>query len=350
MKLRKSFYFWGGFGVFLLILSVIASLSIGSAQLSFSEVWGILLKQLPIVGNFVTRSWKGSAEQIILKVRLPRVILAILIGASLSIAGAGFQGVLRNPLADPYTLGVSSGASVGAALVITFGLQTKLLGVWTIPIAAFITGLISLLIVLRLANIQGQYNLETLILSGVVVSAFLSSFVSFMVSMSDKVINQIVFWMMGSLSLQGWEFIQILFPALILGFIALVAYSRTLNIFALGESQAANLGVNVKRTRLAILIISTFITAAAVSIVGTVGFVGLVVPHLIRLLVGPDYRVLIPLSAIYGGIFVLWADTIARTVLSPTEIPLGVVTAFLGAPFFAYLLRKNKQSKVGGSL
>lgn len=350
MKLRKSFYFWGGLGVFLLILSTVVSLSIGSAKLSFTEVWSILMKQLPFFGDFVSTSWEASAEQIILKVRLPRVILAILIGASLSIAGAGFQGVLRNPLADPYTLGVSSGASVGAALIITFGLQTKLLGIWTIPIAAFITGIISLLIVLRLANIQGQYNLETLILSGVVVSAFLSSFVSFMVSMSDKVINQIVFWMMGSLSLQGWEFIQILLPALLLGFIVLIGYSRTLNIFALGERQAANLGVNVKRTRLAILIISTFITAAAVSIVGTVGFVGLVVPHLIRLLIGPDYRILIPLSAIYGGIFVLWADTIARTALSPTEIPLGVITAFLGAPFFAYLLRKNKQTKVGGPL
>lgn len=350
MKLKKKFYFWGGIGLFLLIISVIVSLSIGSAQLSLKEVWGILLKEFPVLGDLLTASWKVSAEQIILKVRLPRVILALLVGASLSIAGAGFQGVLRNPLADPYTLGVASGASVGAAFVILFGLQTALLGIWTIPIAAFLTGLISLLVVLRLANIQGQYNLETLILSGVVVSAFLSSFVSFMVSMSDKVINEIVFWMMGSLSLQGWEFIQILLPSFLIGFIALISYSRSLNIFALGERQAAHLGVDVKRTRLAILIISTFITAAAVSIVGTVGFVGLVVPHLIRLLVGPDYRILIPISAIYGGVFVLWADTIARTVLRPTEIPLGVVTAFLGAPFFAYLLRKNKEKKAGGSL
>lgn len=350
MKLKKKFYFWGGMGIILLILSMIISLSIGSASLSLNEVWGILVKQLPYLGDFVKSNWKISAEQIILKVRLPRVILAILIGAALSVAGAGFQGVLRNPLADPYTLGVASGASVGAAFVISFGLQTSIFGIYSVPIAAFITGLISLLVVLRLANIQGQYNLETLILSGVVVSAFLSSIVSFMVSMSDKVINEIVFWMMGSLSLQGWDFIQVLLPSLLIASIALIAYSRSLNIFALGERQAAHLGVNVKRTRLIVLIISTFITAVAVSIVGTVGFVGLVVPHLIRLLVGPDYRILIPLSAIYGGVFVLWADTIARTVLSPTEIPLGVITAFLGAPFFAYLLRKNKESRQGGSL
>ncbi|MDN6161715.1 MAG: iron ABC transporter permease [Atopostipes sp.] len=350
MKLKKKLYFWGGMGLFLLILSMVFSLSIGSAQLSLGEVWGILLKQLPIVGDFVTSSWKVSAEQIVLKVRLPRVILGILIGSSLSIAGAGFQGVLRNPLADPYTLGVASGASLGAAFVLLFGLQTVLLGVWTVPIAAFLTGLLSLFIVLRLANIQGQYNLETLILAGVVVSAFLNSFVSFIVSMSDQVMDEIIFWMMGSLSLQGWDFVQILLPGFLIALIALMAYSRSLNIFSLGERQAAHLGINVKKTRLIILIISTFITAVAVSIVGTVGFVGLVVPHLIRLLVGPDYRLLIPMSAIYGGIFVLWADTIARTILSPTEIPLGVVTAFLGAPFFAYLLRKNKQNKVGDSV
>lgn len=350
MKVKNKLLLWGGIGLVLLTLSMVISLSIGTAQLSFQEVWGILLKQIPGIRNLVSSTWKESSEQIILKVRLPRVILAVLVGACLSLAGAGFQGVLRNPLADPYTLGVASGASVGAAFVITFGLQSMLFGIWTIPIVAFITGLMSLFIVLKLANIDGQYSLETIILSGVVVSAFLSSFVSFMVSMSDKVINEIVFWLMGSLSLQGWEFIPVLLPCFIIGFIALIAYSRTLNIFALGERQAAHLGVNVDRTRLIILVISTFITAAAVSIVGTIGFVGLVVPHLVRLIVGPDYRVLVPITAIFGGIFVLWADTLARTLLSPTEIPLGVVTAFLGAPFFAYLLRKSKKVKHGGSL
>lgn len=347
--MKSKLVFWGSVGLVLLFLSVVMSLSIGTAKLPLSHVWGILVKQLPLIGDYIQTNWKESTEQIILKVRLPRVVLAILVGACLSLAGAGFQGVLRNPLADPYILGVASGAAVGAAFIILFGLQTVLLGVWTIPIVAFVTALISLFIVLKLANIDGQYNLETIILSGVVVSAFLSSFVSFMVAMSDTVVNQIVFWLMGSLSMQGWKFIIVLIPYFIVGFIILIIYSRTLNIFALGERQAAHLGVNVKRTRLIILIISTFITAAAVSIVGTIGFVGLVVPHLVRLMVGPDYRVLIPITAIFGAIYVLWADTIARTLLSPTEIPLGVVTAFLGAPFFAYLLRKSKQMKGGVS-
>src|SRR5699024_9361784 len=209
-------------------------------------------------------------------------------------------------------------------------------------IVSFLTAMLSLLAVLKLANIQGHQPLETIILSGVVISAFLGAFVSLMVSLSDKSMNQIIFWLMGSLSMQGWPFIYILLPYAIIGFILLMIYSHHLNIFALGERQAAHLGIRVKRTRLIILIISTFITAAAVAIVGTIGFVGLVVPHLVRLIVGPDYRVIIPISVIFGALYVLLADTLARTLMSPTEIPLGVVTAFLGAPFFGYLLRRSK--------
>lgn len=346
--MKRRLIVWGGAGFVLLLLSIVVSLSLGSAKLPLSHVWGILINQVPIVGSWIDSNWAESTEQIILKVRLPRVFLAILVGACLSLAGAGFQGVLRNPLADPYTLGVASGSAVGAAFLILFGFHTILFGIWTIPLVAFVTGLISLLVVLRLANIHGKYRLETIILSGVVVSAFLGSLVSFMVSMSDQVVNEIVFWLMGSLALRGWSFTFILMPYLALGLVVLLSYGRTLNIFALGERQAAHLGVNIERTRLVVLVISTLITAAAVSVVGTIGFVGLVVPHLVRLLVGPDYRLLLPLTAIFGAIYVLWADTIARTLLSPTEIPLGVVTAFLGAPFFAYLLRKNKQMS-GGS-
>ncbi|MFC4799366.1 FecCD family ABC transporter permease [Neobacillus sp. GCM10023253] len=346
--MKRRLAIWGGAGFVLLLFSGVISLSLGSANLPLSQVWGILLHQLPFLHSLIDSNWPESAEQIILKVRLPRVFLAILVGACLSLAGAGFQGVLRNPLADPYTLGVASGSAVGAAFIILFGYHTSLFGNWTIPLVAFVTGLISLLVVLRLANVHGKFKLETIILSGVVVSAFLGSLVSFMVSMSDQVVNEIVFWLMGSLALRGWSFTFVLMPYLAIGIVVLLSYGRTLNLFALGERQAAHLGVNIKRTRLVVLVVSTLITAAAVSIVGTIGFVGLVVPHLVRLIVGPDYRLLLPLSVIFGAIYVLWADTIARTLLSPTEIPLGVVTAFLGAPFFAYLLRRSKQM-TGGS-
>ena len=276
-------------------------MSLGSANLPLSHVWGIILHQLPILDGFIDTNWAASSEQIILKVRLPRVFLAILVGACLSLAGAGFQGVLRNPLADPYTLGVASGSAVGAAFLILFGFHTILFGTWTIPLVAFVTGLLSLLVVLRLANVQGKYKLETIILSGVVVSAFLGAIVSFMVSMSDQVVNEIVFWLMGSLALRGWSFTFVLMPYLAIGVVVLLSYGRTLNLFALGERQAAHLGVNIKRTRLVVLIVSTLITAAAVSIVGTIGFVGLVVPHLVRLIVGPDYRLLLPFQARLNG-------------------------------------------------
>lgn len=310
-----------------------------------ADVWGILLHSLPGADAWLTPHWEESSEQIVLKIRLPRIALAILIGAMLSVAGAGFQGVLRNPLADPYTLGVASGSAVGAAFLMLTGLSYGLFAQWTVPVVAFATGLLSLALVLRLARVQGRLRMETLLLSGVVLQAFFGSLVSFMVSRSDKVINEIVFWMLGSLALRGWSYSAVLLPYLAAGLIVMMGYARTLNLFALGERQAAHLGVRVERTKVAILVVCTLMTAAAVSVVGIIGFVGMVVPHLIRLLTGPDYRLLIPLSAIGGAVYLLLADTAARTLLAPTEIPIGVVTAFLGAPFFAYLLRRRSRSR-----
>lgn len=334
---------WGGVGCLILLASVVISISLGAAKLPLSEVWLILLHHVPGLSSLVPVSWPESSEQIVMKVRFPRVVLAVLVGACLSLAGAGFQGVLRNPLADPYTMGVASGSAVGAAFLILFGLQFSFLGQWSIPAVAFLTGFVSLWIVLRLANTHGKLQTETLLLSGVVVQAFLGSLVSFMVSLSDKAVNEIVFWLMGSLSFRGWDFTYVLLPYLVFGLLILVSYARSLNLFALGERQAAHLGVSVDRTKLVVLIVSTLLTAGAVSISGIIGFVGLVVPHLVRMMVGPDYRILLPMATICGGIYVLWADTLARMLLSPTEIPLGVVTAFLGAPFFAYLLKQNKR-------
>lgn len=345
--MKRKLMLGGGGGVILLLLSIVVSLSIGSAQLPISHIVGILAKHLPWLGSHIEVNWPPSSEQIINKVRIPRMLLGILVGAVLSIAGAGFQGVLRNPLADPYSLGVSSGASVGAALLIYFGLQFAWFGQWSIPIVAFVTGLISLFLVLKLAMIDGKLKMETLILSGVVMQAFLGAFVSFLVSISNQTINEIIFWLMGSLAMRGWSYTYMISPYLLIGLVILLSYARSLNLLALGERQAAHLGVHVERTKVIVLIASTLITAAAVSVAGVIGFVGLIVPHLVRLLVGPDYRLIIPLSAIGGGIYVLWADTLARTLLSPTEIPLGVITAFLGAPFFAYLLHKDKKTLRG---
>ncbi|WP_166242202.1 iron chelate uptake ABC transporter family permease subunit [Paenibacillus turpanensis] len=341
MKLRL--WLWGGAGICLLLLSIVVTVSMGTASLPLREVWRILLHSVPGVDGWMIRDWADTSEQIVMKVRFPRVVLAVLVGAALSLAGAGFQGVLRNPLADPFTLGVASGASVGAAALILFGMQYALFGQWTIPAVAFVTGMLSLMAVFRLAGVQGKIRTETLILSGVVMQAFLGAFVSFMVSLSDSVINEILFWLMGSMAMRGWGFSAVLAPYTAIGLIFLLGYGRALNLFELGERQAAHLGVYVQRTRWLVLAVSTLLTAAAVSVAGVVGFVGLIVPHLVRMMVGPDYRLILPLSALYGGSYMLWADTAARMLMSPQEIPLGIITAFLGAPFFAFLLTKQKK-------
>jgi iron complex transport system permease protein len=339
MKRKKLWLYVGG-AMLLLFLSILAALSLGSAHIPIAEVWRILLHKLPLLHKIIIPNWDISDEQIIMKVRFPRVILAIIVGASLAVAGTGFQGILRNPLADPYTLGVSSGASVGAAIMIQFSL-VQVLGQWTVPLVAFVTGIATLFFVFYLSRIGGKMSMETLILAGVVINAFLGSFVQFMVSLSNNVVNAVLYWLMGSIALKGWVYSQVLFPYLLLGVIVMLTYGRALNLFALGERQAAHLGVSVERTKIIVLGVSTLLTAAAVSVSGVIGFVGLVVPHLVRLIVGPDYRYIIPIATIGGGIYVLWADTIARVLLSPREIQLGIVTAFIGAPFFAFLLRKQ---------
>ncbi|MBN3523297.1 FecCD family ABC transporter permease [Paenibacillus apiarius] len=338
---------YGGAGIVLLLLSVVGCLAVGSVQMPLGEITRILLHHIPGLDTAIPVTWDDASAQIMMKVRFPRVVLAMLVGAALGVAGTAFQGVLRNPLADPYTLGVSSGASVGAAFLIYFGLQYALLGEWTIPVVAFGTGALTLIIVMRLANEGGKIPIETLILSGVVMQAFLGAVVSFLVAMTKQTINEIMFWVMGSLALRGWSYSAVLGPYLAIGIILLIAYARPLNLLALGERQASHLGLHVERTKWVVLLTATLITAAAVSVSGVIGFVGLVVPHILRLIVGPDYRYLIPLSAVGGAIYVMWADTIARTAFAPIEIPLGVVTAFIGAPFFAYLLIRNKRAKRG---
>jgi len=338
MKWKLAGY--GGAALFLLAVSAVVSISIGSAGFPPGKVWAILVHQLPWLQEREV-PWTALDEAVVLQVRLSRVVLAVLVGACLGVAGAGFQGVLRNPLADPYTLGVASGSSVGAAFVILFGLQAAV-GLWTVPLAAFATGILTLAAVFRLARTQGKTAMETLILSGVILQAFLGSFVTFMLSMSQDVVNEILFWLLGSLNMRTWSHSLVLVPFLGAGVPVLAAYAQSLNLFVLGERHAAHMGVNVERTKLVVLIVSTLLTAAAVSVSGVIGFVGLVVPHLIRLAVGPDYRLLVPLSAAGGGIYVLWADTLARTLLSPQQIPLGVLTALIGAPFFAYLLHRRK--------
>ncbi len=335
-------FFWAIPLLLLLFLTVAVSVSIGSADLSFKVVWQIIISHaFPFLD--LDKSWPETADIIVWQIRMPRVFLAILVGAALAAAGVTYQGILRNPLADPYILGVSSGASFGAALVIFFGLQTTILGQWTLPIVSFISGLITLLIVYRLALVGKKLQIETLLLSGVILQSFLGAGLSLVLAKSEEKMGQIMFWLMGSLSFSDWSSGLIIAPYVIIGIMIIYLFSREMNILSLGEQNAQHLGVNVAGIRIVLLLTASLIAGAAVAVSGIIGFVGLVVPHIMRSLCGNDHRILLPLSALAGSVLLIIADTVARTIMQPQELPIGVITALLGAPFFAYLLRKRKK-------
>lgn len=321
----------------LLLLSIVASVSIGSVHLPFGLSLQILLDHLP----FMPQSGNPVQNAIVWELRLPRIFLAVVVGAMLSASGVSFQGILRNPLADPYILGVSVGAALGAAASIVFLPNSPFLGQLSIPLFSFTGGVISLALVLVLAEHNGQRERETLILSGVVIQSLVGAFLTFLIAIAGRQMHEIVFWMMGSLANRSWNDAAILLPYFIAGMVYLLLQYRELNVIALGERAATHLGIEVEKKKIWILAVGTLLTAAAVSVVGIIGFVGLVVPHLMRLVVGPDHRVLLPVSTVAGAVFLLWSDTIARTIIPSQELPIGVITAFVGAPFFAYLLKKG---------
>lgn len=327
-------------GLFILLLfSIVFSVMTGSVSLPLNITWQILLNHLPFIN--LDPTWTMAQETIVWNLRLPRVFLALVVGAMLASSGVAFQGILRNPLADPYILGVSSGAAFGAATSILFFHNSSLLGHLSLPLFSFVGGLLSLGFVLALSKQQGQHERETLILAGVVVQSLLGAFLSFLIAISGQQMQEIVFWMMGSLANRNWSDVGILIPYFLIGLTYLLFQQRDLNVIALGERAATHLGMNVERKKILILVVGSLLTAAAVSVVGIIGFVGLIVPHLIRLLVGPDHRILLPVSCLAGAIFLLWSDTLARTLIASREIPIGVITAFVGAPFFAYLLKSG---------
>lgn len=330
---------WGSGLWTLLLLSLTLSVMIGSVQLPFGLSLEILLSHLPFI--HLNPTWSLAQDAIVWNLRLPRIFLAVVVGAMLSSAGVAFQGILRNPLADPYILGVSVGAAFGAAASMLFFHHSSTLGHLTIPLFSFIGALVSLWFVMALAKHHGQRDRETLILAGVVVQSLIGAFLSFMIAISGQQMQEIVFWMMGSLANRSWVDVWILLPYFAVGFIYLSLQRRDLNVIALGESAATHLGMDVERKKIWVLIIGSLLTGAAVSVVGIIGFVGLIVPHLMRLIVGPDHRILLPTSTLAGAIFLLWADTVARSTMPSREIPIGVITAFIGAPFFAYLLKKG---------
>lgn len=313
--------------------SLMAAVTIGQASIPPGEAWRLILGVHSKIENAAVWS------DILLAVRLPRVLLGAAVGGSLATSGCAMQGLFRNPMASPYVLGVASAAALGASLVLLFGLD----GFWMVP-AAFAMGLGGALTAYGMARIGRRVPVGTLLLSGIALSLFFSALVSFAQYLADdQQLRRIVFWLMGGLWDATWR--KLILCALCggLALVGLIYFARDLNLLLEGEVTAADLGVEVEKVRLWVLCLATLAVSAAVAIAGVVGFVGLIVPHAMRLLVGPDHRLLLPASALGGGLLLVWTDTLARSLAAPVEIPVGILTALLGVPFFLYLLRSRRR-------
>jgi iron complex transport system permease protein len=315
-------------------------LTVGSVRIPFGQVWAILFSHLPLVN--LNADWSSTTDTIVTSIRLPRILLAGMAGAGLGVAGATYQGLFRNPLADPYLIGVAQGAALGA--VLGFLVPWSFLGGYLIPVMAFLGALVSVSVVYLIARVGKTLPVTTLILAGVAIGSFLISITSYITITSHDQMPGILSWLMGKFSLANWEQVGLIAPYLAAGMAVIFIFARPLNVMQLDEEQAVQLGINVERTKLILIAASTLITAAAVCFVGTIGFVGIIIPHAVRLIWGPDHRTLLPLSALSGAILLILADTASRTLISPAEIPVGVITAFLGAPFFLVLLRRKKKA------
>jgi iron complex transport system permease protein len=307
------------------------SISAGAVKIPLQEILNVLLGK----GDEVNR-------RIILTLRLPRVIESALVGMGLSVVGAFFQGLLRNPMADPYVLGISSGAAFGATIAIIMGL-----GIFGLSSMAFITALLTIFFVYTVSRTGSRLSMTTMLLAGIAISAFMSAIISLLMLLNHDQFSRIVFWTMGGFGLVSWPQVIYSSPLILIGSFVMYAFSRDVNAILTGEESAEHLGVNAELVKKIILILGSLVTASCVSVGGIIGFVGLIVPHISRFIVGPDNRVLVPFSALFGASFLTFADLLARVILKPVEMPIGIITATFGGPFFLYLLVRSKQKNEG---
>lgn len=324
-----------------LVVALILSVALGAVKIPVEAVFDILHSQ--VVGSAPDTTWSQAFIAIVLRVRLPHTILIALTGAALAGSGAAYQGLFRNPLADPYLIGVASGAGLGAVIALSLPLAQNPLGMYLVPVAAFVGATLTVVVVYNLARVNGFVPLTTLILAGVAAGSFTSALSSFLMLRSNEQVLRALSFLLGGSPVSGWEPVIALLPYMLLGLGLLMLSGHPLNVLQFGEEQARQMGLNVGRTKVFIILVASMTTAAAVSFSGVIGFVGLVVPHIFRILWGPDYRHLIPLS-ILGGISVLLvADILARILIAPGALPVGIVTALVGAPFFLWILRRAKR-------
>ncbi len=315
-----------------LVMALLISIVLGSVMIPLREVLRVLVGQ----------SSNETFSTIMWSIRLPRTVLIALVGAALAGSGAAYQGLFRNPLADPYLIGVASGAGLGAVLAMSFNLSISVFGMLAIPAAAFLASLLTVFLVYMFARVGSDVPATNLILAGVAVSSFTGSLTSFLMLHSNGELRRALSWLLGGVSLTGWPSILALIPYLTVGLGVLVLSGHALNLLQFGDEQASQLGLDTRRARLIIIIAASLVTAAAVSFAGIIGFIGLIVPHIVRIFFGADYRRIIPLSILGGASVLLLADVLARILLAPQELPVGIVTALAGAPFFLWVLRRAK--------
>lgn len=331
---------WACSAVVFLLLSLGVGVLAGPVDLGIGAVLESAGAHLHIPG--LSSPLSPTEEAILWQIRVPRVVLAALVGAMLALAGATYQGVFRNPLADPYLLGVAAGAGLGATIAIAY-LPAGVRGQRALPIAAFVGGAVAVMLTYAVGrSAKRERDAATLVLAGVTVAAFFTAWQTFVQQQNSETLQQVYAWILGNIPSTGWSDVVLILPYVAVAAVVILALRRVVDVLSLGDDEAASLGVDVRRVRLALVVAATLGTAAGVAVSGLIGFVGIIVPHAIRLLSGVGYRALLPLSAIVGAGFLVLADVIARTALSPAEIPLGVVTAFFGAPFFALVLRTTR--------
>lgn len=321
-------------------VTVLLALTFGASHLGLGEVFSLLGARLPVLAR-----WAGetppAAGVIFFDIRLPRVLLAGVVGAALALAGTALQGLFRNPMASPYVLGISAGAALGAVVALIAQIDRWFAFLPAVPLTAFGGALAATLLVYSLARIKGRVPVATLLLAGIAMGSFLSAVVSMILVFSEDSVASVLFWLMGGLSSADWSGLALVMPYFVLGAGLLVYSSRELNALLLGEEASQHLGIEVERLKRRLLFATSLLTAAAVAVTGIIGFVGLIVPHIVRLIVGPDHRLLIPLAGLSGAILLTVMDTLARSLLTQ-EVPVGVISALLGGPFFIFLLRRHR--------
>ncbi len=324
-----------------LVIAVFLSIGVGSVEIPLREAVDVIWNTLR--GTAPSSDMARTYQTILLTLRLPRTLLMVMTGAALAGSGCAYQGLFRNPLADPYLIGAASGAGLGAIISLTLGWPASPFSYLIVPMSAFLCALLTVFLVFQLAKVRKALPATNLILAGVAVSSFATALTSFLLINASGELRRALIWLLGGSTMTGWKPVLGQLPFALIGLLGLLAFAYQLNVLQFGDEQAFQLGINVKRARTRIIIFATLSTAAAVAFTGVIGFVGLIVPHMFRRITGGDMRRLLPLSMVGGAVFLMAADIIARVLVAPQELPVGIITSLCGAPFFLFILRRSKE-------